>query len=128
MRHFHAICVKITRPKGLQPTEIRGFSAKCPWHFLCYNGDKNCGLEAVKRDERHMKTLLRRVSTGLYFRGPDQWTENPAEAHNFKMIDRALEFVERWHLRDMELAFAFDDPEEVTRVPIDKMELRYSES
>ena len=81
----------------------------------------------VKRDERHMKTLLRRVDTGLYFRGPDQWTQNPAEAHNFKMIDRALEFVERWHLRDMELAFAFDDPEEVMGVPIDKMELRYSE-
>ena len=74
-----------------------------------------------------MKTLLRRVSTGLYFRGPDQWTENPTEAHNFKMIDRALEFVERWQLRDMELAFAFDDPEDITRVPIDKMELRYSE-
>lgn len=82
---------------------------------------------AVKRDERHMKTLLRRVSTGLYFQGPDQWTENPAEAHNFKLIDRALEFVERWHLPDMELAFAFDDLEDVTSVPIDKMELRYSE-
>ena len=81
----------------------------------------------VKRDERHMKTLLRRVSTGLYFRGPDQWTSNPAEAHNFKLIDRALEFIERWHLHDMELAFVFDDPDEVTSVPIDKMELRYSQ-
>jgi hypothetical protein len=82
---------------------------------------------AVKRDERHMKTLLRRVSTGLYFRGPDQWTSNPAEAHNFKLIDRALEFIERWDLHDMELAFVFDDPDEVTSVPIDKMELRYSQ-
>ena len=87
-----------------------------------------CAWADVKRDERHMRTLLRRVSTGLYFQGPDQWTDNPTEAHNFKMIDRALEFVEHWHLRDMELAFAFEDPEEVTRVPIDKMELRYSES
>ena len=43
------------------------------------------------------------------------------------MIDRAIEFVDRWHLHDIELAFAFDDPEEVTTVPIDKMELRYSE-
>lgn len=74
-----------------------------------------------------MKTLLRRVSTGLYFQGPDRWTSNPAEAHNFKMIDRALEFIRTWHLNDMELAFAFEDPEDVTRVPIDKMELRYSE-
>ncbi len=82
----------------------------------------------MKRDEKRMRTLLRRVSTGLYFQAPDQWTSNPAHAHNFKMIDRAVEFVDRWHLQDMELAFAFDDFEEVTAVPIDKMELRYSEA
>lgn len=81
----------------------------------------------MKRDEKQMKTLLRRVSNGLYFQGPDQWTSDPAQAHNFKMIDRAVEFVDRWHLGDVELAFAFDDPEEVTTVPLDKMELRYSE-
>jgi hypothetical protein len=127
MRHFHAICVKITRQRPFIGPKTSIFPPNGHWHLLCYTRGKNCGRVAVKRDERHMKTLLRRVSTGLYFRGPDQWTENPAEAHNFKMIDRALEFVERWHLRDMELAFAFDDPEEVTRVPIDKMELRYSE-
>ena len=82
----------------------------------------------MKRDEKRMRTLLRRMSTGLYFQGPDQWTENPAEAHNFKLIDRALDFVEKWHLQDMELAFAFDDGDEVTRVPINKMELRYSQT
>jgi len=75
-----------------------------------------------------MRTLLRKVSTGLYFQGPDRWTEDPTEAHNFKMIDRALDFIHKWNLDDMELAFAFDDPEDITRVPIDKMELRYSES
>ncbi|HLH52013.1 MAG TPA: hypothetical protein VKY92_00130 [Verrucomicrobiae bacterium] len=75
-----------------------------------------------------MKTLLRRVSTGQYFQGPDKWTDNPAQAHNFKMIDRAIDFVERWHLDDIELAFAFDDLGDVTAVPIDKIELRYSES
>ncbi len=83
--------------------------------------------EIVRRDERHMRTLLRKVSTGLYFRGPDQWTNDPAEAHNFKLIDRAIQFVERWKLEDMELAFAFADEEEVTHVPLDKMALRYSE-
>jgi len=82
----------------------------------------------VNRDERNMKTLLRKTSTGLYFQGPDQWTNEPAEAHNFKLIDRALEFIERWKLNDMELAFAFDDFDEVTHVPVDKMELRYSQS
>lgn len=81
----------------------------------------------VMRDERRMRTLVRQVSTGLYFQGPDQWTRSPAQAHNFKLIDHALSFVEKWHLQDVELAFAFDDVGEVTRVPIDKMELRYSE-
>ena len=83
---------------------------------------------AVKRDERHMRTLLRRVSNGLYFRGPDQWTTNPAEAHNFKMIDRALQFIEHWQIRDVELAFAFDEVDEVTTVPLEKMELHFSHS
>jgi hypothetical protein len=75
-----------------------------------------------------MRTLLRQASTGLYFQGPGQWTPNPANAHNFKMIDRAIEFVQRWKLPDLELAFAFDDLDEVTRVPLEKLELRYSES
>ena len=75
-----------------------------------------------------MRTLLRQPATGLYFEGPDRWTRNPAAAHNFKMIDRALDFVSRFKLRDLELVFAFDDVEEVTSVPIDKMELRYLES
>lgn len=74
-----------------------------------------------------MKTLLRRISTGLYFQGPDLWTADPAVAHNFKMIDRALEFVERWQLNDVELAFVFDDPDNVTTVPLDKMEVRYTQ-
>jgi hypothetical protein len=82
----------------------------------------------VKRDEKKMKTLLRKVSNGLYFQGPDRWTNDPAQAHNFKMIDRAIDFVHQWHLHDIELAFAFDDPEDVTTVPLDKMALRYSES
>jgi hypothetical protein len=75
-----------------------------------------------------MRTLLRQAATGLYFQGSDQWTNDPSRAHNFKMIDRALEFVNRWKLSNLELVFAFDDAGEVTPVPIDKLELRYSES
>ena len=74
-----------------------------------------------------MKTLLRRISSGEYFQGPDQWTNDPSQAHNFRMIDRAIEFVDRWHLHDVELAFVFDDFEDITTVSLDKMELRYSE-
>lgn len=82
----------------------------------------------VNRDKRHMRTLLRNVSTGLYFRGPDEWTGDPAQAHNFKLIDRALHFIDRWHLQNIELAFAFSDGAEVTAVPKEKLDVDYSES
>ncbi len=75
-----------------------------------------------------MKTLLRNTATGLYFEGPDRWTSNPDRALDFKMIDRAIKFIETWSLRDMELAFAFRDYKEVTGVPVEKIALRYSES
>ena len=75
-----------------------------------------------------MKTLLRKSSDGLFFQGPDKWTSDPAQALNFKMIDRALEFVRQWNLKDVELAFAFDDLSKVTRVPLDKIAVNYSQS
>jgi hypothetical protein len=74
-----------------------------------------------------MRTLLRNTATGLFFQGPDKWTSDPVEALDFKMIDRALNFVETWSLRDMELAFAFKNRRQVTAVPLEKMALRYSE-
>jgi hypothetical protein len=119
--------VKTTHFAPHESAKTSHFSQKSGWHHVCFLQLAECAWKVVRRDERHMRTLLRKVSTGLYFRGPDQWTRNPAEAHNFKMIDRAVQFVEQWKLQDMELAFAFADEEEVTRVPIDKMALRYSE-
>jgi hypothetical protein len=44
------------------------------------------------------------------------------------MIDRAIEFIENWSLRDMELAFAFRNYNQVTGVPIEKMALKFSQS
>jgi hypothetical protein len=75
-----------------------------------------------------MRTLLRNTATGLYFQGPDKWTSDPAAALDFKMIDRALNFIDAWRLQDMELAFAFRGARKVTGVPIEKIALRYSES
>ena len=75
-----------------------------------------------------MRTLLRKSSNGLFFQGPDKWTSDPAAAMNFKMIDRALEFVRKWKLQDVELAFAFHDLPQVTRVPIEKLAIKYSEN
>ena len=75
-----------------------------------------------------MRTVLRKIPSGLYFQGPDQWTSDPAEALNFKMIDRALEFVAKWGLKDVEVAFCFEDSHCVTGVPLHKMTMGYSES
>ncbi len=74
-----------------------------------------------------MRTLLRNRMTGLYFQGPDQWTSDPTEARDFKLIDRALEFIDTWRLKDMELAFAFRGGKQVTGVPPERVALRYSE-
>ena len=73
-----------------------------------------------------MRTLLRSIPTGLYFQGPDKWTGNPAEALDFKSINRALQFVETWALKEMELAFAFTALNTVTGVPLEKTSLKYS--
>jgi hypothetical protein len=126
MRHFHAKRVRMTREGMADVRKTWGFGQKPAWHILCLRSSGPVP-DAVKRDERKMRTLLRKTSTGLYFEGPDRWTSDPTGAYNFKLIDRALEFVERWNLKDMELVFAFDD-EDVTRVPLEKMELRYSEA
>jgi len=74
-----------------------------------------------------MRTLLLRIPTGLFFQGPDKWTSNPAEALNFKSIDRALEFVQTWQIQEVELAFAFNDLGSITRVPLEKMATTYSQ-
>jgi hypothetical protein len=75
-----------------------------------------------------MRTLLRNTATGLFFQGPDQWTSDPAAARDFKMIDRALSFVDTWRLQNMEVAFAFRGAHKVTGVPLEKIALHYSES
>ena len=75
-----------------------------------------------------MRTLLRNTATGLYFEGPDKWTSDPERALDFKMIDRAIRFIETWSMRDMELAFAFKDYKHVTGVPVERIALRYSEN
>ena len=75
-----------------------------------------------------MRTLLRNTATGLFFQGPDRWTSNPAEALDFKMIDRALDFIDTWRLKDMELAFAFKGAHNVTAVQPEKIALHYSRS
>ena len=135
MRDFHAKCVKIT-PCG----KVKSRSDACFWpktslvlrlltHQPSVPGAShwNGWIAEGRNFSGNMRTLLRKIPSGLYFQGPDQWTSDPAEALDFKAIDRALKFVATWDLKDVELAFAFNDLDYVTAVPVEKTLLRYSE-
>jgi hypothetical protein len=74
-----------------------------------------------------MRTILRKSKLQLFFQGPDKWTSDPQRAFNFKSIDRALRFIEQWRLKDVEVAFAFRDRKDVTRVPMDKVTVGYAD-
>jgi hypothetical protein len=68
-----------------------------------------------------MKTILKDLSTGLFFKGPDEWTENPAEARDFKLIDRALEFIREFRLQETQVVFSFADHQEIVTVPRERL-------
>ena len=74
-----------------------------------------------------MKTLLRQVSTGLFFSGPSCWCREVTSGRNFKSIDRALSFIRDFHLQDVEIVFAFDDSSDVTPALLDKVSVRFNE-
>jgi hypothetical protein len=73
-----------------------------------------------------MRTLLRKISTGAYFGGADHWTVDPNDAVDFKMIDRAVDFIDRWGLHDVEVAFAFRKGG-VKAVPIERIRVLFSQ-
>jgi hypothetical protein len=58
----------------------------------------------------HMKVLLRHTRTKMFYAGPDQWAEDPAEALDFEMTDRALDAVRDAKLNSMEVLMRFEDP------------------
>ncbi len=93
---------------------------------------RECGVQTYYRQPQStfilladiMRTLLRHTITGLYFQGPEKWTSDPDRAYDFHFIDRAVEFVDNWSLTEVELAFAFDDPQTITTVPLERTACR----
>lgn len=73
-----------------------------------------------------MRTLLRHTETGLYFQGPEKWTANPDIGYDFRFIERARHFVRIWELHDVEVAFVFEDPQSISTLPLEKIELRHA--
>ncbi len=74
-----------------------------------------------------MRTLLRHTQTGLFFQGPDNWTQNPALAYDFRFIDRAIEYARTWELSNGELAFAVDDVGSVVTASLESSSVHYAE-
>ncbi len=66
-----------------------------------------------------MKTLLRHLGTGLYLECPGRWTENTDQAYDFRFADHAIRYVDTWDIKQVELAFAFDEPQCVVGAPLD---------
>ena len=57
-----------------------------------------------------MKILLRSTQTGLFYVGPDQWTQNDPEAFDFEQTDVALDAVRDANLKGIEVLVKFDNP------------------
>ncbi|HZR19619.1 MAG TPA: hypothetical protein VFE51_20205 [Verrucomicrobiae bacterium] len=57
-----------------------------------------------------MKILLRNTRTGLFYAGPDRWTQNDPEAFDFEQTDLALDAVREARLRSVEVLVKFEDP------------------
>ncbi len=63
-----------------------------------------------------MTTLLRQIATGRYYECSGKWTFDPDRAHDFGSVTRALNFVRKAGLSDIELDLSFDRPEEAAGI------------
>jgi hypothetical protein len=62
------------------------------------------------RSQLTMKILLRNTRTGLFYVGPDRWTENDPEAFNFEKTDQALDAVREGKMQSIEVLMKFENP------------------
>ena len=56
-----------------------------------------------------MKVLLRNMQTGLFYAGPDQWTQEHSQAIEFEGPNYALDRVTQSRLDGMEIIIHFED-------------------
>lgn len=73
-----------------------------------------------------MKTLLRHTRNGLYFKGPERWTEDPDQALDFRFVDRAISYISTWELKNVELALAYEDSQGIELVTLQKTTFEYA--
>jgi len=68
-----------------------------------------------------MRTFLRDIQSGLYFKECGKWTPDPERARDFKLINRAIRHAEKTGLRGVELIVASADPRQLTALPVELM-------
>ena len=76
------------------------------------NGERPLAVGVLKsaKKRRIMKILLRDVNTGLYMNSGD-WIEDVGQACEFKSGGDAIRFAVKQHLSDIEIIYAFPNPE-----------------
>ena len=67
-----------------------------------------------------MRTLLRHVASGHYFRSPEKWTLDRDEAYDFGIVPKALRVAHKLRIPDLELVLSLDDPEQAAATPFER--------
>ena len=67
-----------------------------------------------------MRTFLRHVATGHYFRSPEKWTLDREDAFDFGLVSKALKTAHKLGIRDLELELSLDNPDQVVTTPFAK--------
>ncbi len=65
-----------------------------------------------------MKVLLRNSDNGLYFSGPSEWAEQPAQAVDFLGTAQALQAAQQFCLKNVQVVLSFGVPQEDIVLPL----------
>ena len=65
-----------------------------------------------------MRILLQSPKTKLFVCHKEKWTPSAHLAHDFQHSQRALDFVRRQNLKDVQLVVKFEDPQWDEIVPL----------
>ena len=66
-----------------------------------------------------MRTFLRHMATGHYFRSPQNWTLDRDDAFDFGIVSKAMKVAHKLHMRDLELVLSLDDATQVATTPFE---------
>jgi hypothetical protein len=64
-----------------------------------------------------MRTFLRHIATGHYFRAPERWTLDRDDAYDFEFVSKAMKTAHKLHIRDLELVLSVEDPAQAAATP-----------